>query len=337
MSIPSSTVTDSVMVRLDRIATDEKGQTRVNVRPAVVREYAAAMAEQVAEGGLRFPPVILFTDGGDFYWLGDGFHRVFAARKAGLTEIAAEVRPGTRRDALLFGICANSAHGLPRSNADKRNAVALVLADPEWRQWSDREIGRRCQVDTKVVSRMRRSACVAKPQIADRKVRRGDTVYEMNVSPKKAADDTAKTETLMTRPVTPTDPLGIPLPEGRVGVFAASADFQEAQELFDRLATVLDRIAHGPAGEVYRQELIRTNNNGKAGFACAAVRAARNKLVAAEPYCAYCPSCFVQRPARGYASCKCCGGRGWTSRGTFESCRECDRQQILKMRSAMAK
>jgi hypothetical protein len=211
--------TDRVMVRLDRIGTDEKGQTRVNVRPAVVREYAASMAEQLAEGGLRFPPVILFTDGGDFYSLGDGFHRVFAARKAGLTEIAAEVRPGTRRDALLCGICANSAHGLPRSNADKRNAVALVLADPEWRQWSDREIGRRCQVDTKVVSRMRRSACVAKPQIADRKVRRGDTVYEMNVSPKKAADDTVKTETLPTRPVARTDLLGIPLPEGRAGVF----------------------------------------------------------------------------------------------------------------------
>jgi hypothetical protein len=351
MSFSSSMLSAAnAMVPLDRIATDEKGQTRIKVRPAVIREYAAAMAEQIGEGGLRFPPVILFTDGGDFYWLADGFHRVFAARKAGLTEIAAEVRQGTQRDAVLFGICANSAHGLPRSNADKRHAVALILADPEWSQWSDREIGRRCQVDGKVISRMRRSASAAttpqvgepsasaaKPQIGQRKVRRGDKVYEMNVSPKKAADDTAKTETLPTKPVAPTDPLGIPLPEARAGVFAASADFQEAQELFDRLATVLDRIAQGPGGEVYRQELIRTNNNGKAGFACAAVRAARNKLIAAEPYCTYCPSCFVQRPARGYASCKCCGGRGWTSRGAFESCREWDRQQILKMRTAKAK
>jgi hypothetical protein len=353
MSISSSMLSaDNVMVPWDRIATDEKAQTRVKVRPTVVREYAAAMAEQAAQGGLRFPAVILFTDGSDFYWLGDGFHRVFAARKAGLSEIAAEVRAGTQRDAVLFGIGANRAHGLPRSNADKRHAVALVLGDPEWSQWSDREIGRRCQVDYKVVSRMRRrasegkagqaqigecSASEAKPHIGGRKVRRGDKVYEMNVSPKKAADDTAKTETLMTTPVTPTDLLGIPLPERRAGVFAASADFQEARELFDRLATVLDRIAQGPGGEVYRQELIRTNNNGKAGYACAAVRAARNKLIAAEPYCAYCPSCFVQRPARGYASCKSCGGRGWTSRGAFESCRECDRQQILKMRSSQAK
>jgi hypothetical protein len=338
MSISTSMLTaDRVMIRLDRIRTDEKGQTRINVRPAVVREYATAMTEQVAEGGgLHFPPVVLFTDGGE-YWVGDGFHRVLAARKAGLTEIAAEVRPGTQRDAVLFGICANSAHGLRRSNADKRHAVALVLADAEWSQWSDREIARRIQVGHVLASGMRRSASVLNEQIGERKVRRGDTVYEMNVSPKKAKDETGKTKTLTANPVPPTDPLGIPLPEGRVAVFAASGDFQEAQELFDRLATVLDRIAQRPGGEVYRQELIRTNNNGKAVFACAAVRAGRNKLVATQPYCAYCPSCYGQRPARGYASCKCCGGRGWTSQAAFESCREFDRQQILKMRSATAK
>ena len=179
------------------------------MRPAVVREYTASMAEQLAEGGLRFPPVILFTDGGDFYWLADGFHRVFAARKAGLTEFAAEVRQGTQRDAVLFGIGANSAHGLPRSNADKRHAVALILAEPEWSQWSDREIGRRCQVGHVFVGCLRWSASGSGNQIEKRKVRRGDKVYDMNVSPKKAADDTAKTETLATRPVARTDKLGI--------------------------------------------------------------------------------------------------------------------------------
>jgi hypothetical protein len=337
MSSSTSMLTaDSVMVPLDRIRTDEKGQTRIKVRPAVVHEYATAMADQVAEGGLRFPPVILFTDGGE-YWLGDGFHRVFAARKAGLSEIAADVRAGRQRDAVLFGICANSAHGLPRSNADKRHAVALLLADAEWSQWNDREIARRIQVGNGLVSKMRRSLSVLGTQMGERKVRRGDTVYEINVSPKKAPDETGKTETLAANRVPPTDPLGIRVPEGRGEVFGALADFQEAQDLFDRLSTLLDRIAQGPAGEVYRQELIRTNNNGKAGFACAAVRAARNKLVAAQPYCAYCPNCYAQRPARGYASCKWCGGRSWTSRAAFESCRECDRQQILKLRTANPK
>jgi len=119
------------------------------------------MKEQQAEGGVRFPPVVLFTDGQE-YWLADGWHRVLAARRAGLTEIAADVHTGTARDALLYSVSANSAHGLPRTNADKRRAVALLLADSEWSQWSDREIARHCHVDNKVVGSMRRKVCEAK-------------------------------------------------------------------------------------------------------------------------------------------------------------------------------
>jgi hypothetical protein len=146
---------NSVMVPLARIPTDSAGQTRADLRPGVVKEYAAAMKEQAAEGGMRFPPVILFGDGND-YWLADGFHRVLAAAQAGLTEIAAEVHPGTRRDALLFGIGANGEHGLPRSNADKKKAVASLLADEEWKQWNDRNIARHCRVSNAFVSRLRR-------------------------------------------------------------------------------------------------------------------------------------------------------------------------------------
>jgi hypothetical protein len=143
---------ESVMVPLAWIPTDEGAQTRVRVRAAVVRDYAAAMKQQCAEGNLRFPPVILFSDGQN-YWLSDGFHRVLAAAKAGLTEIAADVRQGMQRDAVLFGISANSAHGLPRTNADKRQAVALLLGDAEWSQWSDRKIAGHFQVGNAFVSR----------------------------------------------------------------------------------------------------------------------------------------------------------------------------------------
>ena len=85
--------------------------------------------------------------------------------------------------------------------------MQLLLGDSEWSQWSDREIARRCQVGYTIVNRMRQGASAPYGQIA-RKVQRGGTVYEMNVSTKKAADDTAKTETSLTTPVTRTDPLG---------------------------------------------------------------------------------------------------------------------------------
>jgi hypothetical protein len=340
MSIASIVLTgDSVMVALDRIPVDEKAQTRVKVRAGVVREYAAAMKAQRAEGELRFPPVILFTDGSE-YWLGDGFHRVLAARKAGLTEIAAEVRPGTQRDAILCGIGANGGHGLPRTNADKRKAIALVLADPEWSQWSDREIARRCQVGYMTIGRMRRGLSAPMGQMGGRKVQRGSSVYEMNLSAKNAAGEALTTETSTAKSVmeVTNDALGIPVPESRREVFAALAQFQQAQESFDRLAELLEWIAQGPGGAVYKLEMVRTtNNNGQPGLACRPVRAERTRLVAAQPYCGYCPNCHGRGPSRLEPVCKKCGGRGWTTRQAFESCALSDRQRILAMRPSEPK
>jgi hypothetical protein len=318
---------ESVMVPLSRIPTDEGAQTRVRVRAAVVRDYAAAMKQQRAEGNLRFPPVILFTDGQN-YWLGDGFHRILAATRAGLTEIAADVRQGTRRDAVLFGISANCAHGFPRTNADKRKAVSLLLGDAEWSQWSDRKIAGHCQVGNAFVSRLRReSASVSGAQMRKRKVVRSGTVYEMKVASSSPAR--AVTPAKILQPAASTDPLGIPLPESRALVFTAHGDFRDAQDLFDSLSCVLDKIAQGPAGELYRQDMIRTQN---AGLVCAAVRMGRNKLLAAEPYCCYCPNCHPTHPIRPYPGCQKCGGRGWTTRAAFESCQTSAREHIMSLK-----
>src|SRR5262249_46481074 len=113
----------------------------------------------------------------------------------------------------------------------------------------------------------------------ERKVQRSGKVYNMYVATSRPA-----------KPAVPAfDPLGIPLPEARTNVFAARSDFREAQELFDHLAVLLDRIAKGVAGELYRQEMVRSLTDGQAGWACPLLRLARQKLLAAEPYCAYCP------------------------------------------------
>src|SRR5205809_714238 len=100
----------SQQVPLTLILTDAACQARVKIRPSVVRDYRWAMTEQISAGGLRFPPIVLFTDG-EHYWLADGFHRVLAARAAGLSEFPADVRPGTERDAMLFSISSNGTHG----------------------------------------------------------------------------------------------------------------------------------------------------------------------------------------------------------------------------------
>src|SRR5262249_47223100 len=105
--------------------------------------------------GATFPPVVVFYDGADF-WLGEGYHRVAAARKIGHDTITAEIKEGSSRDAILYGVGANATHGLRRTQADKRRAVEKLLKDPEWARWSDRKIADIAKVDHKPVGTIRR-------------------------------------------------------------------------------------------------------------------------------------------------------------------------------------
>jgi hypothetical protein len=63
------------------------------------------------------------------------------------------VRKGTRLDAITFGFKANDRHGLRRTNADKRYAVALALR--EFGELSDRAIAEICGVGHQLVADVR--------------------------------------------------------------------------------------------------------------------------------------------------------------------------------------
>jgi hypothetical protein len=102
----------------------------------------------------------VFTDGENF-WPWDGYHRIHAYKNKGRSEIPARVKPGTLREAVLASTAANAKQlALPRTRADKRKAVETLLADPEWGQWSDREIGKQARVDHKTVAAIRRAMSV---------------------------------------------------------------------------------------------------------------------------------------------------------------------------------
>jgi hypothetical protein len=162
-----------MLLQIHTLVVDETVQARASLDSGVVSEYAEAL-----ENGALFPPVIVFHDG-ERHRLADGFHRVAAAHKAGRQEIECDVRPGTRRDAALFAAGANVAHGLRRTNADKRHAVSILLRDDEWSRWSDREIARRCGVSNTLVGQVRRELSVNGSQMAERTARRGGAVYPM--------------------------------------------------------------------------------------------------------------------------------------------------------------
>ena len=125
-------------------------QSRAELDHSAIESYGDAM-----QAGVVFPPIIVFYDG-EKYWLADGFHRVEAADAAGLEEIDADVRQGTRREAVLFSLGANAHHGVRRTNSDKRRAVHTLLVDDEWKAWSDRKIADTCGVSHTMVAIARR-------------------------------------------------------------------------------------------------------------------------------------------------------------------------------------
>lgn len=142
----------ATIIRLDQIIQDNSTQARrFGLNGSVVYDYAELM-----KAGHVFPPIVVFSDGTDKVWLADGFHRVAAAKEAGATEIAAEVRAGTQRDAMLYANGeANRDHGLQLTREDKRNRVENMLKDEEWSQWSDRQIAKHCGVSHTFVAIMR--------------------------------------------------------------------------------------------------------------------------------------------------------------------------------------
>lgn len=143
------TTINASSVAIDLVRTDGGTQSRAQLYANVVSDYIDALGM-----GAKFPPVVVFFDGAD-YWLADGFHRHAAYMGLGKAEIPADVRQGTRRDAILHSVGANSAHGLRRTQEDKRRAVSVLLSDYEWSAWSDREIARQCGVDGKTVAKHR--------------------------------------------------------------------------------------------------------------------------------------------------------------------------------------
>lgn len=138
-------------MKITQLKIELQTQSRVAINQDTVTEYADAMMD-----GVKFPPVTAVYDGKEYY-LADGYHRYFAAKKAGLEEIDCDVMNGTLRDAVLFSVGVNSTHGLPRNNEDKRKAVMTILDDVEWAEWSDVIIAKKCHVSSAFVGRVRKA------------------------------------------------------------------------------------------------------------------------------------------------------------------------------------
>jgi hypothetical protein len=165
-------------IDISAIRADASAQARSYVSPDTIAEYAERMLD-----GDEFPPLVVFFDG-KVYWLAGGFQRRDAAIKAGLTSFRCAVIEGGLREARLYACGTNAAHGVPRTNEDKRRVVMRLLQDAEWRQWSDSEVACRCKVSAPFVGKLRTELASSHPKTFndERTVSRGGAPYIQNTA-----------------------------------------------------------------------------------------------------------------------------------------------------------
>ena len=162
---------------IKEIRIDGGTQSRVAISDDAVTDYTEALLN-----GAKMPPVIVFFDGKQ-YWLADGFHRYHAHNRAKLTEMDADIKNGTKRDAKIFSWGANDDHGMRRTNADKRRIVIEALEDIEMEK-DARKIARLCKVSHTLVLRIKNSL-----ELDVKKVKKPDQEFKVELVPEQIEEE----------------------------------------------------------------------------------------------------------------------------------------------------
>jgi uncharacterized protein YggU (UPF0235/DUF167 family) len=125
-------------------------EMRVKIFENKVDQYA-----QEKKKGSLFPPPVVFLNPSEIYYVGDGFHRILADKKNGLTKIQCNVRPGGLKEAILHNLKANrEGQGILFQHGDFTKAVKVMLTSPEFKGWTNRQIANAVGCTFGLVSRV---------------------------------------------------------------------------------------------------------------------------------------------------------------------------------------
>jgi hypothetical protein len=195
---------------IESLAADTLHILKIRERPLVEAHVQELL--DVLEADKRLPPVSAIREGADIHVF-DGAHRCEAFRRLG-QRIPVSICPGSLQDAELLAAASNQAHGLNRTNDDKRRAIRETLRlQPDW---SSRRVAKHVGVGHQLVEDVRggQRAPGQRRQGRDGRVRRVPIAKE---------PPAAKLN-------------GAPMPAGRDGVVAKNVNASQPDELvrFDR-------------------------------------------------------------------------------------------------------
>ena len=131
------------VIALGDLVIDLSVQPRSGLDEGVVQRYAEQM-----EAGVVLPPVQVFDDAGGQLRPYDGFHRLEAARRAGLNRVRVAVRPDDLRRRRRGGRAGERLARSPTDARERHAAVVRVLRDPARRTWADTRIAGWCGVSS---------------------------------------------------------------------------------------------------------------------------------------------------------------------------------------------
>jgi hypothetical protein len=164
------------LLSISLIKCDPSTQHRARIDPQVVAKYAALMKD-----GVEFPPIKVWWDG-EQYWLTDGFHRIAAAERAKLLELACEVSLGSLEDARWDSYSVNGTHGSPRTAQETKRIISLALKHSNAGFLSSTEIAKHLHISEATVRRWRRKLANLDTKDKIRYVTRGGTTYPMSIA-----------------------------------------------------------------------------------------------------------------------------------------------------------
>lgn len=169
-------------IPLERLELDPALQIRSRLSRDAIERYT----ELYRENGLDALDEVEATQiddkdapGGVRFVVTDGWHRIHAAREAGLAAVLVQVTPGDREDAIIMAAKANNYHGVPLTIEDKRRAVRALLATREYAGKSDRKVAEALMVSHTFVANIRR-------ELVDAATKGGGGALEQAPAPERA-------------------------------------------------------------------------------------------------------------------------------------------------------
>lgn len=291
-------------VAVTDVTVDAALQSRVDVRPDVVDEYAEAL-----DLGATFPPLRVCLVLGRMM-LVDGYHRhaAYIRREVEVCKVEV-VESCDMRRAAWIALGANADHGMRRTKADRERAITRALTD--YPDKSHRAIAQHVAVDHKTVARVwgdiERARAEREPE------RRG----EFPTSPEKRKDSKGRLQPA-TKPAPRVDPPRIEPPA------VIAPPVVEVLAVLSAPPVVPETVPEPPKGaevDEYADHIRLLSRRMAAAFkgthlepngAFAHLKRAEDALRMAAPV--DCPTC----DGRG-TKCRSCAGRGWVTRGDLRA------------------